>query len=76
LLFNLLGWIWRKKGIAGFKKSTPKKIWRCRFIFRRAYKTAKGHQIEAKNVHKTIACVQKIGFSPSVFNVTRDEQCS
>ncbi|MBR6997369.1 MAG: hypothetical protein IKI19_01020, partial [Prevotella sp.] len=58
------------------KSQRRKKIWRCRFIFWRAYKTAKGHQIEAKNVHKTMACVQKFGFFPSVLYLMRVEKCS
>ncbi|MBR6997709.1 MAG: hypothetical protein IKI19_02760, partial [Prevotella sp.] len=58
------------------KSQRQKKIWRCRFIFWRAYKTAKGHQIGAKNVHKTMACVQKFGFSLSVFHLAMVEQYS
>ena len=76
LSFNLLGWIWRKIGIAGFKKSMPKKNLALPFYFLACFKTAKGHQIGAKNVHKTMACVQKSGFSPSAFHLAMVEQCS
>ena len=66
----------KKKASLASKSQRRKKIWRWLFIFWRAYKTTKGHQIEAKNVHKTMVCVQEFGFFPSVLYLARIEKCS
>ena len=66
----------KKRALLASKSQRRKKIWRCRFIFWRAYKTAKRHQIRAKNAHKTMVCVQKIGFFTSVLHQARVGECS
>jgi hypothetical protein len=65
-----------KKASLALKSQRRKKNWRCRFIFWRAYKTAKRHQIRAKNVHKTMVYVQKNWLFTSVLHPAGSEKCS
>ena len=51
------------------KSQRRRKIWRCLFFLRRAYRNAKRGQKRANNVHKIMVCVQKYGFSPSFIHL-------
>ena len=79
----LNGWqsaIWsdfpEKRRSTIFKSQRRRKIWRWLLKFWRAYRNAKWGKKWAKNLHKTMARVQKIAFFPSVFRPARLPQGS
>ncbi len=68
-------WIWRKMGIAGFKKSTPKKNLALPFYFSACLQNHERTPNRGQKCAQNHGACAKIWLFPSVFYPTRTEQC-